>query len=269
MQDELHQFERLKVWELVPRPEGKNIITVKWLWKNKSDVENIVIRIKSRLVAKGYKQEEGIDFEESFAPMDVKTAFLNVPLKEEVYVSQPDGFVDPDFPDHVYRLKKALYGLKQAPRAWTHLSATLALSKPLIGCKKRDKEFLGKSKAIKMRFNDEWLFLLLSISKYGMIGKHSMTLVVWACWGFAPPVSFPFFSISDISLRNFGFPNNPLLSKVLIGVFQCALWGVWKWRNKVANASDEDLNDAKNEDIFPSIQRLSSFGSLLDARVGR
>ncbi|GJR04917.1 retrovirus-related pol polyprotein from transposon TNT 1-94 [Tanacetum coccineum] len=140
MQDELHQFERLKVWELVPRPEEKNIIAVKWLWKNKSDVENIVIRNKSRLVAKGYKQEEYIDFEESFAPvarleavrmfiafaahknitifqMDVKTAFLNGPLKEEVYVSLPNGFVDLDFPDHVYRLKKALYGLKQAPRA--------------------------------------------------------------------------------------------------------------------------------------------------------
>ncbi|GJZ76785.1 putative RNA-directed DNA polymerase [Tanacetum coccineum] len=80
---------------------------------------------------------------------------------------------------------------------------------------------------------------------------------VWAWWGLAPPVSFPSFSISDISSGNLGFPNNPLLSKVLIGVFQCALWGVWKWRNKVVNASDEDLNDAKNEDIFPSIQRLS------------
>ncbi|GJY99198.1 retrovirus-related pol polyprotein from transposon TNT 1-94 [Tanacetum coccineum] len=108
--------------------------------KNKSDAENIVIRNKSRLVAKGYKHKEGIDFEESFAPvarledvrmfvafaahtsitifqMDVKTIFLNGPLKEEVYVSQPNGFVDPDFPDHVYRLKKALYSLKQALRA--------------------------------------------------------------------------------------------------------------------------------------------------------
>ncbi|GJS56255.1 retrovirus-related pol polyprotein from transposon TNT 1-94 [Tanacetum coccineum] len=113
MQDKLHQFERLDVWELVHRPDRKNIIV----------------------------QEEGIDFEESFAPvarleavrkfiafvahknitifqMDVKIAFLNGPLKEEVYVSQPDGYVDPDFLDHVYRLKKALYDLKQAPRAW-------------------------------------------------------------------------------------------------------------------------------------------------------
>ncbi|GKE48176.1 copia protein [Tanacetum coccineum] len=118
MQDELNQFERLQC-----------------------DAENIVVRNKTRLVAKGYKHEEGIDFEESFAPvarleavrmfiayaahknitifqMDVKTAFLNGPLKEEVYVSQPEGFIDPEFPDHVYRLKKALYGLKQAPRAW-------------------------------------------------------------------------------------------------------------------------------------------------------
>ncbi|GJY54958.1 retrovirus-related pol polyprotein from transposon TNT 1-94 [Tanacetum coccineum] len=126
MQDELNQFERLQVWELVPRPEGKNVIALKWLWKNKCDAENIVVRNKSRLVAKGYKQEEGIDFEESFAPvarleavrmfiafaahmnitifqMDVKTAFLNGPLKEEVYVSQPEGFIDSEFPNHVYR----------------------------------------------------------------------------------------------------------------------------------------------------------------------
>ncbi|GJZ28694.1 retrovirus-related pol polyprotein from transposon TNT 1-94 [Tanacetum coccineum] len=140
MQDELNQFERLQVWELVPRPEGKNIIALKWLWKNKCDAENIVVRNKTRLVAKGYRQEEGIDFEESFAPiarleavqifitytthknitifqMDVKKAFLNGPLKEKVYVSQPEGFIDLEFPDHVYRLKKAQYGLKQAPRA--------------------------------------------------------------------------------------------------------------------------------------------------------
>nr|GFB42691.1 retrovirus-related Pol polyprotein from transposon TNT 1-94 [Tanacetum cinerariifolium] len=117
------------------------IIALKWIYKVKLDEYGDVLKNKAQLVAKGYRQEEGIDFEESFAPvahieairifianatsrnmtvyhMDVKTAFLNGDLKEEVYVSQPEGFVDPDHPTHVYRLKKAQYGLKKAPRAW-------------------------------------------------------------------------------------------------------------------------------------------------------
>ncbi|GKA30672.1 retrovirus-related pol polyprotein from transposon TNT 1-94, partial [Tanacetum coccineum] len=119
MQDELNQFKRLD-----------------------TDAENTVIRNNSCLVAKEYRQKEGIDFEECFAPlarleavrifvvhaahknfpiyqMGIKTAFLNGPLKMDVFVCQPDGFVDPDFPNHVYRLKKALYGFKQASRAWS------------------------------------------------------------------------------------------------------------------------------------------------------
>ncbi|GJU56335.1 retrovirus-related pol polyprotein from transposon TNT 1-94 [Tanacetum coccineum] len=152
MQEELHQFDRLQVWELIDKPFGKNVIKLKWLWKNKKDEDQTVIRNKARLVAKGYAQEEGIDFEESFAPvarleavrifvayaahksfpiyqMDVKTAFLNGPLKEEVYVAQPDGFVDPDHPDKVYHLRKALYGLKQAPRAWYDELSKFLISK--------------------------------------------------------------------------------------------------------------------------------------------
>ncbi|GJW64988.1 retrovirus-related pol polyprotein from transposon TNT 1-94 [Tanacetum coccineum] len=129
MQEELHQFDRLKVWELVDKPFGKMIIKLKWLWKNKKDEDQTVIRNKARLVAKGYAQEEGIDFEESFALMDVKTAFLNGPLKEEVYVAQPEGFVDPDHPEKVYLLRKALYGLKQAPRAWYDELSNFLMSK--------------------------------------------------------------------------------------------------------------------------------------------
>ncbi|GJV72176.1 retrovirus-related pol polyprotein from transposon TNT 1-94 [Tanacetum coccineum] len=117
------------------------IIALKWIYKVKLDEYGDVLKNKARLVAKGFRQEEGLDFEESFAPvarleairifianaasknmtvyqMDVKTAFLNGELKEEVYVHQPEGFVDPERPHHVYRLKKALYGLKQAPQAW-------------------------------------------------------------------------------------------------------------------------------------------------------
>ncbi|GJU19041.1 retrovirus-related pol polyprotein from transposon TNT 1-94 [Tanacetum coccineum] len=152
MQEELHQFDRLDVWELVDRPLCKNVINLKWLWKNKRDEENTVIHNKSCLVAKGYTQKEGIDFEESFAPvarleavrlfityaahksftvyqMDVKTSFLYGPLKEEVYVNHPDGFVDPYLPDKVYHLKKALYGLKQAPRAWYDELSKFLISK--------------------------------------------------------------------------------------------------------------------------------------------
>ncbi|GJQ90658.1 retrovirus-related pol polyprotein from transposon TNT 1-94 [Tanacetum coccineum] len=141
MQDEIHEFDRLQVWELVPRPDCVMIIALKWIYKVKLGEYSDILKNKARLVAKGYRQEEGIDFEESFAPvacieakkifianaasknmtiyqMDVKTTFLNGELKEEVYVSQLEGFIDPDYLTYVYRLKKALYGLKQAPRAW-------------------------------------------------------------------------------------------------------------------------------------------------------
>ncbi|GJX15049.1 retrovirus-related pol polyprotein from transposon TNT 1-94 [Tanacetum coccineum] len=153
MQDEIHEFDRLKVWELVPRPVYVMVIALKWIYKVKLDEYGNVLKNKARLVAKGYRQEEGINFEEPFAPvarieairifianaasknmviyqMDVKTAFLNGDLQEEVFVSQPEGFEDPEHPTHVYRLKKDLYGLKQAPRAWYD-----TLSKFLIATK--------------------------------------------------------------------------------------------------------------------------------------
>lgn len=141
MEEELNQFERNNVWTLVPRPTHQSIIGTKWVFRNKKDENGIIIRNKARLVAQGFNQEEGIDYEETFAPvarleairmllafgcyknfklfqMDVKSAFLNGLISEEVYVEQPPGFESHEFPNHVFKLSKALYGLKQAPRAW-------------------------------------------------------------------------------------------------------------------------------------------------------
>ena len=141
MQDELNQFEQQQVWKLVPRPKNKSVIGTRWVFRNKLDEDGIVIRNKARLVAKGYSQAEGIDYDETYAPvarleairlflafaaysnfkvyqMDVKSAFLNGKLDEEVHVEQPPGFEDPELLDFVYFLFKAIYGLKQAPRKW-------------------------------------------------------------------------------------------------------------------------------------------------------
>ncbi|GJR40634.1 retrovirus-related pol polyprotein from transposon TNT 1-94 [Tanacetum coccineum] len=143
----------LKFWEVgLPRcPDNMFLIKLKWIYKFKTDESGGVLKNKARLVAQGFRQEEGISFEESFEPvarieairifvanvahknmtiyqMDVKTAFLNGELKEEVYISQPEGFVDQDNPSHVYKLKKALYGLKQAPRAWYDMLSSFLIS---------------------------------------------------------------------------------------------------------------------------------------------
>ncbi|GJR56984.1 retrovirus-related pol polyprotein from transposon TNT 1-94 [Tanacetum coccineum] len=141
MQEELNQFIANDIWELVPQPRNMTIIGTKWVFRNKLDENGIVSRNKARLVAQGYNQQEGIDYDETYAPvarlesirillayacaldfklfqMDVKSAFLNGFINEEVYVAQPPGFIDFEKPDHVYKLKKALYGLKQAPKAW-------------------------------------------------------------------------------------------------------------------------------------------------------
>jgi hypothetical protein len=135
--EELGNFERNQVWELVDPPLGCKPIGTKWVWKNKEGEKGDVVRNKSRLVAQGYSQKEGIDYEETFAPvarleairillafsvvkgfklykMDVKSALLNGVLEEEVYVREPSGFESEKYPHQVYKLRKALYGLKQA-----------------------------------------------------------------------------------------------------------------------------------------------------------
>nr|GEZ40368.1 hypothetical protein [Tanacetum cinerariifolium] len=122
MQEELHQFDRLQVWELVDKPFSKLITRLKWLWKNKKDEDQIVIHNKARLVAKGTQVFSNLsDGREN--------SISQWPLKEEVYVAQPDRFVDPGHPEKVYRLRKALYGLKQAPRAWYEKLSKFLISK--------------------------------------------------------------------------------------------------------------------------------------------
>ncbi|GJW33129.1 putative ribonuclease H-like domain-containing protein [Tanacetum coccineum] len=150
MQEELLQFKIQKVRILVDLPLGKKAIGTKWVYRNKKDERGIVVRNKARLVAQGYRQDEGIDYDEVFAhvarieairiflafasymgfivyQMDVKSAFLYGTIDEEVYVSQPPSFVDPKFLKKVYKVIKALYGLHQAPRAWYATLSTFLL----------------------------------------------------------------------------------------------------------------------------------------------
>lgn len=141
MQEELKSIVENNTWTLADLPAGKRPIGLKWVFKLKKDETGVIVKHKARLVAKGYVQQQGIDFDEVFAPvarmesvrlllaiaahlgwfvhhMDVKSAFLNGELEEEVYVAQPPGFVDDKHPHQVLRLNRALYGLRQAPRAW-------------------------------------------------------------------------------------------------------------------------------------------------------
>ena len=139
--EEYESIIKNDVWEVVPKPQDKTVVTSKWLYKIKHAADVRTEKYKARFVALGFSQKEGIDYDEIFAPiagytticsiialagsqgwnlhqMDVKTAFLHGSIKEEVYVEQPEGFEIDDRKSHVCRLKKALYGLKQAPRAW-------------------------------------------------------------------------------------------------------------------------------------------------------
>ncbi|GJX13697.1 retrovirus-related pol polyprotein from transposon TNT 1-94 [Tanacetum coccineum] len=173
------------------------VITLKWIYKVKLDELGGILKNKARLVAYGYRQEEGIDFEESFAPvarleairiflafathmnmvvyqMDVKTAFLNGNLREEVYVIQPDGFVDKDNPNHVYKLKKALYGLKQAPHAWYDMLSSFLISQdfskgsvdPTLFIRRDGKELLLISQNPRGIFINQSKYALESLKKY-------------------------------------------------------------------------------------------------------
>ncbi|GKC29907.1 retrovirus-related pol polyprotein from transposon TNT 1-94 [Tanacetum coccineum] len=214
MQEEIHEFKRLQVWELVLCPDKVMLIKLKWIYKVKTDEFSGVLKNKARLVTQGFRQEEGIDFEESFAPftrieairifvanatnknmmifqMDVKTTFLNDEVKEEVYVSQPEGFVDQDNPSHVYKLKNALYGLKQVPRAWYDMLSSFLISQhfskgavdPTLFTRKFKMSMIGQmsfflglqiSKSPRGIFLNQSKYASEIIKKYGMLTSDSV-----------------------------------------------------------------------------------------------
>ena len=155
MQEKLNQFEENKVQNLVPRPKNHSVIETKWVFRNKLNEDGIIIRNKEYLVAKGYDQEEGIDFDETFAPvarleairillsfacymnfklyqMDVKSIFLNNNISEKVHVEQSLVFENYKLPNRVFKLEKALYGLKQAPRAWYEKLSNFLIKNELV-----------------------------------------------------------------------------------------------------------------------------------------
>ncbi|KAM0961159.1 hypothetical protein ACFX13_020902 [Malus domestica] len=173
MEDEMFMIEKNGTWMLVDRPTEKPVIGVKWVYKTKLNLDGSVLKNKARLVAKGYAQKPGLDYNETYAPvarldtirtlialaahkswklyqLDVKSAFLNGVLQEEVYVEQPEGFVVKGKEEKVYKLPKALYGLKQAPRAWygeidnyfTQCDFEKSLSEPTLYIKARGEDVL-------------------------------------------------------------------------------------------------------------------------------
>ena len=166
-------IQKNNTWTLVDRPEGRKVIGMKWIYRTKLNVDNSINKHKARLVVKGYAQIFGVDYSDTFAPvarldtirlllaisaqkgwkvfqLDVKSAFLNGVLQEEIYVKQPDGFVIQGVEDKVYLLQKALYGLKQAPRAWysridehlLNLGFVKSLSEATLYVKLKDNDVL-------------------------------------------------------------------------------------------------------------------------------
>jgi hypothetical protein len=166
MQEELNNIKCNDVWSFIKR-QKQNVVGTKWVFRNKQDEQGVITRNKAQLVAKGYSQVEGLNFDETFGPvarlelihmllayathhgfnlyqMDVKSAFLNGPIKEEVYIEQPPSFESEQYTNHVYKLHKALYGLKQAPRAWYECLRDFLIENGFRNCKADSTLFTRK-----------------------------------------------------------------------------------------------------------------------------
>ncbi|GJX59312.1 retrovirus-related pol polyprotein from transposon TNT 1-94 [Tanacetum coccineum] len=202
MQEELNQFISNDVWELFPNPMDMTIIGTKWVYRNKLDENGVVTRNKARLVAQGYNQQEGIDYDKTNAPvarlesirillayacalnfklfkMNVKSAFINGFINEEVYVAQPPGFIDFTKPNHVYRLKKELYGVKQAPKAWyDRLKAflikhdyTMGMKQTALAISTAEAKYASAGKACQQA-----LWMKQALVDYGISTNDNITL---------------------------------------------------------------------------------------------
>jgi hypothetical protein len=190
MQEEICMIEKNCTWELVDRPPSKNVIGVKWIFRTKLNADSTINKYKARLVVKGYAQIYGVDYSETFAPvarmdtirfllavaahrnwkvfqLDVKSAFLNDILQEEIYVEQPAGFVNQGKEDKVYLLKKALYGLKQAPRAWYG-----RIDDYLTGS--GFQKSLSEATLYVKRFNDDVLIISLYVDDLLVTGSNTV-----------------------------------------------------------------------------------------------
>ncbi|XP_057826602.2 retrovirus-related Pol polyprotein from transposon TNT 1-94 isoform X1 [Cryptomeria japonica] len=192
MDEEYGSIIKNDVWDIVPRPKGKSVVSSKWLFKIKHNADGSIEKYKARFVARGFSQKKGIDYEETFAPvvrytsirsiiaiavakgwelhqMDVKTTFLNGVIEEEVYIEQPEGYVIHKRDSHVCRLKKALYGLKQAPRAWYERIDKYLLS---LGFCKNDADANIYLKV----YNDEMLILVLYVDDLFLTGESKLII---------------------------------------------------------------------------------------------
>jgi hypothetical protein len=191
MTEEYQSIIKNDVWEIVPRPKSKDVVSSKWLFKIKHVADGSIEKYKARFVARGFSQKEGIDYEETFAPiakytsiktiialaaktkwklhqMDVKTAFLNGINEEEVYIEQPQGFEVEDRKTRVCKLNKALYGLKQAPRAWYRRIDNFLTSLGFTQSK------TDSSRYFKV-MNDEPVILLLYVDDLFLTAKEKLT----------------------------------------------------------------------------------------------
>ena len=213
MHEELHALAKNGTWDLVPRESHHNVVSCKWVFRIKRNPDGSVARYKARLVAKGFNQRPGLDYTDTFSPvikpttirvvlsiaissgwpinqLDVNNAFLHGHLDEEVFMSQPPGFIDPSRPHHVCRLHKSLYGLKQAPRAWFTELKNFILSQGFVNCHSDSSLFVYTNKSIRVYF-------LVYVDDL-LITCNSMTLIRHVITALSHK-----FSIKDLGPLNF------------------------------------------------------------------